>query len=101
VTAAADGDQQVVGARERNRLTYIVVVEATRDQRRALVVHAVPDLPRGIVLRVARKDDGAGQALAELSDGSSLELYLGSVERYGLQAGLGLGGFGRLSVTPR
>ncbi|HET7925056.1 MAG TPA: hypothetical protein VFL30_09160, partial [Rhodanobacteraceae bacterium] len=99
--AAADRDEQIVAARERNRLTYVVVAETPCDESRVLVVHAVPDLARGIVLRVAGQENGARQAFAELPDGGSLELDLGAVERYRSDAGFCLGSLGRLSVTTR
>jgi hypothetical protein len=100
MAAAADRNEQIVVAREGHSLADVVVVETTRDQRRALVVHAVPDLACGIVLRMPRQHDRPRQALAELSDGGAVELDLGSVERERSNAGIGLGCYGCWSVAP-
>ena len=80
MTAATDSDEQIVVARERNSLADVVVIETTRDQRRALVVHAVPDCAGGIVLRIPGQHDGTGQAFTELADRRPVELDLRTVE---------------------
>src|SRR5579859_6477496 len=63
VSAAADGDAQVVLARERDRLGDVVRARAARDQRRPPVDHRVVDGTGLLVVRVGGADQPAGETL--------------------------------------
>ncbi|HWC27071.1 MAG TPA: hypothetical protein VG474_10860 [Solirubrobacteraceae bacterium] len=65
VSAAADGERQVVLGGEGDRGGDVAGVGAAGDERGALVDHAVPDAARGLVFGVAGGDHVAGQALGE------------------------------------
>ena len=56
VAAAADGQEQVVVAGERDRLRDVGRARALRDQRRPLVDHGVVDLARLVVVGVFGPD---------------------------------------------
>src|SRR5690606_20883708 len=67
-----------------------------RDQRRPLVMHAVPDHPRGVVAWMAGQEQLAGEAVGQFVDGGLLELDFRPVERYGRDGGVGARGCGSL-----
>ena len=89
MTAATNSEQQAALACEIDGMTNIVHVLATRNQRRTLVVHAVPDFAGAIVVRMTGKHDRAGHRIAELLERRSFELDLGAVERDAANAGTG------------
>ena len=62
VAAAADGDRQVVLARERDRLGDVLRTRAARDQRRSLVEHRVVELARFVVAGIVRRRQLSGEA---------------------------------------
>jgi hypothetical protein len=61
VTAATNGDRQVMIAREPDRGQDIGDLKAAGDHRRMAVDHPVPDLTRRIVRRIDGKDQRATQ----------------------------------------
>ncbi len=65
VAAPADRDEQVVRARELDRLDDIVSRPAARDQRRLAIDRRVPDLSDLVVTRVARKKHVSPEARFE------------------------------------
>ena len=68
VPAAADGDEQVLAARELDRAHDVGDAGAADDQRRPPVVGAVPDRARLVVALVGGPDELAAQALLELGE---------------------------------
>ena len=68
VAAAADGDGEVLLAREARRPHDVGDAGTAGDQGRAAVDRAVPDRARLVVVRVARTDELAAQALLELGE---------------------------------
>ncbi len=68
VPAAADGDEQVLAAREVDRAHDVGDAGAADDQRRPPVVGAVPDRARLVVAVVVGADELAAQALLELAE---------------------------------
>ena len=68
VPAAADGDEQVLAAREVHRAHDVSDAGAADDQRRPPVVGAVPDRARLVVALVGGPDELAAQALLELDE---------------------------------
>ena len=68
VPAAADGDEQVLAAREVHRAHHVGDAGAADDQRRPPVVGAVPDRARLVVALVGGPDELAAQALLELGE---------------------------------
>ena len=68
VPAAADGDEQVLAAREVDRAHDVGDAGAADDQRRPPVVGAVPDRARLVVAVVLGPDELAAQALLELAE---------------------------------
>ena len=73
-------DQEFTFACEGDGLTDVIGIEAAGDECRALVVHAVPDHAGAVVLRMARQQQLAGQAVAEFGDRRLLELDRSAVE---------------------
>jgi hypothetical protein len=69
VTATADGDKQIVFAREIYAADYVSDVRAPRDQTRLLVNHRIVNLASFIIIGVARLDKSASQASFEFGDG--------------------------------
>jgi hypothetical protein len=65
VAAAADRDHQLLLAGEAESRDHVVHSGRPHDERRTAVDHAVPDGPRLVVSVVLRKDDLAGERLAE------------------------------------
>src|SRR5215475_8579808 len=59
VTAAADGDKQIVISGEVHRADYICDIRAPRDQAWFLMDHRVVDLTRVVVICVSRLDQSA------------------------------------------
>src|SRR5262249_55929241 len=68
VTAAADGDNQIVFTREIYATDYICDIGAPRDQARFLMDHAVVDLARFIIICVARLDQFASKVSFKLGN---------------------------------
>ncbi len=95
VAAAAHRQEQVVVTRETDGIADVFRAQAPRDERRAFVVHAVPDHARRVVLRVSGEHYGPRQRVAELPDGRLAEFDVRAVQRYGGNTGIGLGGDGR------
>jgi hypothetical protein len=62
-------------------------------------MHAVPDHARAVVLRMAREQDRARHAFAELTDCRFLELDLGATERDAAYAGVRVGCHWRFSLA--
>ena len=62
VAAAANGGQQIVGARIVHGGDHVRHVDASHDERRPLVDHPVVDHASGLVRLVAGLDDGAAHA---------------------------------------
>src|SRR5262245_7038510 len=62
VTAAADGDKQIVISGEIYAADYVCDVRASRDQPRFLMDHRVVDLAGFIVVGVAWLDQSASEA---------------------------------------
>ena len=65
---AADGDEQVLAAREVHRAHDVGDAGAANDQRRPLVVRAVPDRARLVIAVVLGPDELSAQALLELAE---------------------------------
>ena len=65
---AADGHDEVLAAREVDRPHDVGDAGALDDQRRPLVVRAVPDRPRLVVALVLGPDELSAQALLELAE---------------------------------
>jgi hypothetical protein len=61
VATAADGDGGPVLARQADRRLHVGSIGAARDHRGVPVDEAVPDAPRGVVLRVRAVDHLAAQ----------------------------------------
>jgi hypothetical protein len=80
MTTAPNGKQQASFAREIDGVAYILYILAAGDQRRPLVVHAVPDLPCTVVIRVPRQHHRSGHGVAQLFDGGFFELDLGAIQ---------------------
>jgi hypothetical protein len=70
VLAAADGDDELLGARELDRAHDVGDAGAAHDQRRAAVDRSVPDRARGVVAVIAGADHLAAHAFGELGDRS-------------------------------
>ena len=70
VTAAADGEEQVVVACERDRHGHVGRTCALRDQRRPLVDHRVVDRARRLVVGVFRPDQPSPEAGELLARGA-------------------------------
>ena len=68
VPAAADGDEQVLAAREVHRAHHVRDAGAADDQRWPSVVGAVPDSARLVVGLIGGPDELAAQALLELGE---------------------------------
>ena len=68
VAASAHRDLQLLCAGEVERRRDVGRTRATRDQRRSAVDQGVVAAPRGVVFRVSRLDDGAGERPPELGD---------------------------------
>ena len=66
VAAAADGERQLVAAREGDRGGHVVRARAPGDERRAPVDHRVEDRARLVVARVFGSDQLAAEGSAEL-----------------------------------
>ncbi len=64
VTAPADGDEQVVGAREPHGLEHVAGAGAARDQSRLAVDRTVPNAPGGVVARIAGLQERPSQSAA-------------------------------------
>ena len=62
MAAAADGEQQVVLARERDGVGHVVGVAQRGDQRRPPVDHRVVDLARLVVVGVVGPDQPPPEA---------------------------------------
>jgi hypothetical protein len=63
VTAGADGERHVAVEGEAQRGDHVVGRTRPRDERRVAVDGAVEDAAGGVVLRVSRRDDLAGEGL--------------------------------------
>jgi hypothetical protein len=74
VAAAADGERKPVLGSEADRDRHVGGVGASRDHRRVLVDHAVPDAARRLVRGVVRCDDLAGELVGERGDGDGAVL---------------------------
>jgi hypothetical protein len=98
VTAAANGEQYTVIARELDGRADVIGARALRNQRRPPVVHAIPDCACAVVLWMTGKHDRPGHRVAELFDGRFFQLDFRTVERYRCDAGIDLG---RLFATSR
>jgi hypothetical protein len=64
VTAAPDGDLEVVAPRERNGGHHVGRTDAADDDRGSRVVCAVPDPSSLVVLRIGRRHDVAADGFA-------------------------------------
>ena len=63
MTAAANGEQQALVAGEVHRRDHVRHVDASRDQARPLVDHAVVERARGIVVGIARLNQSSAKIL--------------------------------------
>ena len=70
MTAASDGENQVVAARERDRVGHVVRSRALRDQRRPLVDHGVVNLAGPVVVDVIGPDQASAEAGELLASGA-------------------------------
>jgi len=63
VTAAANGDDELVFAGVADGVHHVGLRAAARDEHRLAVNHAVPDRAGFVVSRIARQNDGPVEAL--------------------------------------
>src|SRR5207247_9795075 len=80
--AAANGNGYTGAAPEADRRHHVRDAHAPRDQRRAAVDRAVPDLPALVVRRVARRDDLAAEGGLQLRERSLVERELFGDDRH-------------------
>ena len=81
VPAAAYGEGQALAAGELHAAENVGHAAAANDQRRPLVVGAVPDRPRLVVRRVARPDQLATKCLGEFAQRGLPERVVTRVRR--------------------
>ena len=72
VTAAADGEGEIVGAGEGDGGGDVMGVAALDDEGRVAVDHRVPDLALGVVAGIGGGDDVAAHVAAEPVDGRGI-----------------------------
>ena len=80
VAAAPDRNQELPFPGEGYGQAHVLCGRTPGDEGGMFVVHAVPDFTSAVILGMIGKEKRARHALAQLPDGSCLQLDLGAVQ---------------------
>ena len=85
VSPASHGEQQLTFTSKSDGAPHICSVRATRDQRRVLVNHSVPDVARRLILLLPGSKQRSLKTRAQVPDSRALNHRLCTRELYGAQ----------------